>query len=71
MTKLATRIRRELPLSIEGRQLTIELQGRLVKLRLKGARETYAIDYGSIFEMARNREFERKRLAAEQERGAA
>jgi hypothetical protein len=70
MTKLATRIRRELPIEIEHRQLTIELHGRFIKMRLKGARETYPIDYESIFDLARKRDFERKRQAAQQERVA-
>jgi hypothetical protein len=64
MTRLATSIRRELPVVISNRPLIIEMFGRYVNLRLKGQREAFPIDYESIFDLARKRDFERKRKGA-------
>ena len=64
MTKLSTCIRRELPVLIEKRPLVIEVYGRFINLRLKGLRDEFPIDFESIFDLARKRDFERKQKGA-------
>lgn len=64
MTKLSTSVRRELPVTVGKRPLIIEMYGRYMKLRLKGLRDSFPIDYEAIFDLARKRDFERKRAGA-------
>ena len=64
MTRLSTSVRRELPVTIGKRPLIIEMYGRFMNLRLKGLRDVFPIDYESIFDLARKRDFERKQKGA-------
>lgn len=64
MTRLSGSIRRELPVIVGKRPLVIEVYGRHINLRRKGLRETFVIDFESIFDLARKRDFERKQKGA-------
>jgi hypothetical protein len=63
MTRLCTnsRVVRETGTLIRHRSLVIELQEFLLRVRLKGARWAYEVDYESIFQLGAKKAAEKAR----------